>query len=499
MMQTSTTAKPKATQSFTPVRSPLLQRKCACGNSAGLTGTCSDCQTQNLTLQRRSIEPTKGAAVLPLVHELLPIQTKLTIGKPGDRHEQEADQIADRVMRMPEPSIQRQIEPEEEEEEGMVQRKAIRADAQANANANQVAPLDQQQESSEVPTTIHEVLRSQSQPLDPVTRAFMEPRFSHDFSHVRVHTDAKAAESAREVNALAYTVGRDVVFGTRQYDPVIPAGKRLLAHELTHVVQQESTRVSSLQRKEAPKETPKKTPKETKSAASGACGGKSLASGIAPSDKRLNGQLLKVELPADTFGNTSKFGADFQFSACKVGKTWRFQLNALVVPVGSRVQDVTFRKDVGAASDSIVTKQSYPGIVRDLSPTRTQTFSLSCSGKQFEDKTTTSSRRKTFWKHQFVIDHEAFHRKNWVDMYRPELIKAESEVWAHSIPESEAKDTATAVSKANKDLTNYMTDAAQRVCSTYTPQQESSAYDAGAPAYQKLVDEIEARAKKEKW
>jgi Domain of unknown function (DUF4157) len=91
-----------------------------------------------------------------------------------------------------------------------------------------------------VPPSVHEVLRSAGQPLDPVTRAFMEPRFGHDFSHVRLHTDSKAAESARAVNALAYTVGRDVVFGARQYAPYTDDGRRLVAHELTHVVQQQN-------------------------------------------------------------------------------------------------------------------------------------------------------------------------------------------------------------------------------------------------------------------
>lgn len=88
------------------------------------------------------------------------------------------------------------------------------------------------------PAIVHEVLSSPGRPLDPATRAFMEPRFGHDFSRVRVHTDTKAAESAREVNALAYTVGSDVVFGTGQYGPGTSQGQRLLAHELTHVVQQ---------------------------------------------------------------------------------------------------------------------------------------------------------------------------------------------------------------------------------------------------------------------
>jgi len=76
------------------------------------------------------------------------------------------------------------------------------------------------------------------QPLDPATREFFSARFGHDFANVRVHADAEAAESARAVNALAYTVGRDVVFGAGQYAPGTQTGQQLLAHELTHVVQQ---------------------------------------------------------------------------------------------------------------------------------------------------------------------------------------------------------------------------------------------------------------------
>ncbi|GAC1343001.1 MAG: hypothetical protein NVSMB27_02480 [Ktedonobacteraceae bacterium] len=89
-----------------------------------------------------------------------------------------------------------------------------------------------------VPPVVHDVLSSSGKPLDAGTKAFMEPRFGHDFSRVRVHTDERAAESARAVNALAYTVGRDIAFGVGQYAPRTNEGKRLMAHELTHVVQQ---------------------------------------------------------------------------------------------------------------------------------------------------------------------------------------------------------------------------------------------------------------------
>lgn len=89
-----------------------------------------------------------------------------------------------------------------------------------------------------VPAIVHEVLRSPGQPLDSAARAFLEPRFSHDFSAVRVHTDPEASDSARAVNALAYTVGHNVVFAAGQYSPRTRSGSKLLAHELTHVRQQ---------------------------------------------------------------------------------------------------------------------------------------------------------------------------------------------------------------------------------------------------------------------
>ena len=93
-------------------------------------------------------------------------------------------------------------------------------------------------ELTQIPASVREVVNSPGQPLDSETRDFMEPRFGRDFSQVRVHTDSQAAKSAEAVNALAYTVGRDVVFGAGEYRPGSEAGRGLLAHELTHVEQQ---------------------------------------------------------------------------------------------------------------------------------------------------------------------------------------------------------------------------------------------------------------------
>ncbi len=84
----------------------------------------------------------------------------------------------------------------------------------------------------------HDLIPSSGQPLDAATRSFMEPRFGHDFSRVRVHSDAEAAAAARAVAARAYTVGSDVVFAQGQYQPRQEPGRRLIAHELAHVVQQ---------------------------------------------------------------------------------------------------------------------------------------------------------------------------------------------------------------------------------------------------------------------
>jgi hypothetical protein len=163
-----------------------------------------------------SLAPDLCDNVRPLSLVPLPVQAKLAIGEPDDDNEREADRVAETVMRMPEVDDCCQSNPAES-----LQRQATNA-----------ATLEQ------APSSVHETLRSHGQPLDAGTRAFMEPRFGHDFSRVRVHADRTAVESARAVNALAYTIGQDVVIDGTRYTPGTMEGKRLLGHELTHVVQQ---------------------------------------------------------------------------------------------------------------------------------------------------------------------------------------------------------------------------------------------------------------------
>jgi hypothetical protein len=177
------------------------------------------------------------------------LQAKLRIGQPGDIYEQEADRLAGQVMAMAQPRVQRQ--PVEKEEEEQVQAKPL---------AEQGTPLVQRQvEEGEEEEAVQmkgcsgpvrevapnlelriHALRS-GQPLPESTRAFFEPRFGCDFRHVQVHTGGPAARLARTVNARAFTVGRNLVFGSGQYAPDTRAGRQLLAHELTHVVQQRAS------------------------------------------------------------------------------------------------------------------------------------------------------------------------------------------------------------------------------------------------------------------
>ena len=188
---------------------------------AGLTGTGSP--RFEGALSRTPRHPLAGGA----------IQTKLAINKPEDEYEQEADRISEQVMRMPEPRLQRAGAcgggypngPTDQpgQEHARVQTKGI-----GSSDSGLTA----------APPIVHEVLGSPGQALNPATRAFMEPRFGHDFSRVRVHTDQAASRSAEAVAAQAYTVGSDIVFGAGHYAPASRDGQRLLAHELAHVQQQ---------------------------------------------------------------------------------------------------------------------------------------------------------------------------------------------------------------------------------------------------------------------
>ena len=137
------------------------------------------------------------------------------INQPGDVYEQEADLVAEQVLATPTHTDAGGAAPR-------IQRFVGQSNGQMGA----------------APASIDRALASPGRPLEPALRRDMEQRFGHDFSRVRVHSDMASEISARQVNAHAYTSGYDIVFGPGRFAPATPAGRRLLAHELTHVVQQ---------------------------------------------------------------------------------------------------------------------------------------------------------------------------------------------------------------------------------------------------------------------
>ncbi len=184
------------------------------------------------------------------------IQTQLNINRSGDIYEQEADRVANQVMRMsdnetlqtnPSPiNIQKKCKECEEEEKLQMK----------NESATKAC--------REAPSIVHDVLNSGGHSLDRATRNYFGSRFGYDFSNVKVHTDSVAAKSAQSINALAFTSGNNIVFNNGQYEPHTNNGKSLLAHELTHVVQQKGTHNLNknhlLQRQPRPQRQSRTTP-----------------------------------------------------------------------------------------------------------------------------------------------------------------------------------------------------------------------------------------------
>jgi outer membrane lipoprotein SlyB len=201
-MNKTTVAQQPKMASFIPPVQGVLQRKCACGNHTVAGRECAECAKKKTDLQG-----------------------KLVIGASNDFLEQEADRVADQVMSI---STQSAI--------GNTLPRIQRLAGQANDGMETT------------PASVDHVLASSGIPLEPELRQDMEQRFDHDFSQVQVHTGGTAEQSAREVNARAYTVGNNIVFGTGQFEPSSYEGRRLIAHELTHVVQQ-NTNSNAVSRK----------------------------------------------------------------------------------------------------------------------------------------------------------------------------------------------------------------------------------------------------------
>ena len=232
------------------------------------------------------------------------VQAKLKIGDPNDKYEQEADRVAAQVMRMPESQVQRRVESMEEEEpiqakfeglsiqrmtdeedemmqtkplsgtiqrmtdeeEEMMQTKPVESTIQRMCSKceeeEKLQRMEMEEEEETLQTTSETSQAATATPslqngisrlrqgggatLPDSIRSFMEPRFGYDFSNVRIHTAPDAARVAHAINSRAFTLGQDVVFGVGQYQPNTTYGRRLLAHELTHVLQQKPSETKQL-------------------------------------------------------------------------------------------------------------------------------------------------------------------------------------------------------------------------------------------------------------
>jgi hypothetical protein len=195
-----------------PTPRHLMRSACACG------GNCPRCSVA-------------AAATL---------QPKLSVNEPGDVYEREADRVADQVMRMPDAVLQKQCTGCPDASAGPNDQEKPRIQRLANGGAG----------SGEAASDFTSRLGAGA-PLDTTSRGYFEPRFGHDFGDVRVHNGPQADRAAAGVQARAFTLGRDVVFAAGEYDPGSVGGKHLLAHELTHVVQQSGDTSGIVQREPA--------------------------------------------------------------------------------------------------------------------------------------------------------------------------------------------------------------------------------------------------------
>jgi len=193
-------------------------------------------------------EPVQGKLQLKSSEDTA-IQAKLTVGKPDDIYEKEADRVADRVMTMPaEQTVSLQSEKEEEKVKRSSLSQTLTPFVQREQKPDdkvQASFITIQRKSRSQPKSLDDKTSSmirnslgQGSPLPRETADFMESRFGADFSSVKIHTDSQAATISKQINARAFTLGNNIYFGEGQYNSQTHEGKRLLAHELTHTIQQ---------------------------------------------------------------------------------------------------------------------------------------------------------------------------------------------------------------------------------------------------------------------
>jgi hypothetical protein len=214
---------------LSPARLPTGRARAVAGNT--VSGRAGFSDTWGRVADRG------GAAVPPAKWDFaaIPIYPKLEVGAADDLLEHEADCVADQVMRMPDPAPSPRSAPPR------ISRKWAACEEDGKGRPKRaIAPGF----AGAAPAGVCQAIAGPERPLDAATRHFFEPRLGHDFSRVRIHADAQAATSARALAAQAYTIGADIVFAVGKFSPATTEGRRLVAHELAHVVQQQGAQPS---------------------------------------------------------------------------------------------------------------------------------------------------------------------------------------------------------------------------------------------------------------
>lgn len=451
----------------TPAASGLLQRKCACGNHTMAGGECAECSKQRLGLQ-----------------------TKLMVSESGDIYEQEADQIADQVMATP-------AHPPVSGAPPRIQRFLGKPTAQTEAAL----------------ASVNQALASPGRPLAPALQQDMEQRFGHDFSRVRVHSGAVAEQSARDANANAYTVGHKVVFGAGQFAPETHEGRRLIAHELTHVIQQKNKMSTNIIQRSWDWE------RAGVGALIGGVGGAVLgglvgglpgaligagvgivAGGLiggltAPVTAKHVTPKFVLDKKEDPRSNTkpstqSKSPPTFVGNVAGDGKVWRYELNS--VESKGKIRIVYFTDDhypaptptddSGALSN--VTKTNWKTIVDDLEKNKEGV--------------------PDFWSAYRAEDvHETYHWEvEWQGEMKKELVKAENDITALSLGVDKAPAAADAEKVLVPRATTVFNNAMNRADASYQALPDSPgapAYKAQIPVVTALKNRVNDHAKINKW
>jgi hypothetical protein len=226
MTQSTATRTRHLKPTSSPLSSGVLQRKCACGQHTVAGGECSECQKKRLShygqVDNESTSfntmSVREGVTSPLSYS---IQANLAVSRPGDRYEREADAMAEQIVRMSAVG-----EPLVPIYRGCKQDEQLRRKGKGEV---EVTPdLEQRLQHS----------RGSGQQLPQETQEFMSYGFGTDFSAVRVHTDSEAIQMNRALKSHAFTCGTDIFFSAGRYNPKSVEGKGILAHELTHVIQQ---------------------------------------------------------------------------------------------------------------------------------------------------------------------------------------------------------------------------------------------------------------------